>query len=296
MINEHRELLKIMLTKNAIYSEISGIFRYLDDFQKLTQKSRRRIRKEASVVPFTPAKIEIRAFGRTEVVVKNRTLLVSDWKTQMSRDLFFLFLAHPEGLTKEEVGEVMWQELSPSELKLRFKNAIYRMRHAIGSEAVHFQDNYYQFNRSIDYEYDVQNFLNATNSAQEEKNPEKQIETYKTAIGFYQGQYLPEMDYSWIMPDRQKYHALAIRNILELIRLLVNSQQFEEALAYCNKSLKEDPCNEDIYRLTMKIYSLMGNKAAVSRQYKLCLNVLKNEINAQPSDVTVALFKALMGQ
>jgi LuxR family transcriptional regulator, maltose regulon positive regulatory protein len=296
MVNEQRELLKPLLAKKEIYSEVSGIFKYLDDFQKLTQKNRRQIRKEASVVPFAPAKIKIRAFGRTEVIVNNRTLAISDWKTQMSRDLFFLFLAHPEGLTKEEVGEIMWQEVSQSELRLRFKNAIYRMRHAIGSEAVHFQDNYYQFNRSIDYDYDVQDFLNESNFAREEKNPDKQIEAYKIAIGFYKGQYLPDMDYSWIMPDRQKYLELAIRNKLELIQLLICSQQYEEALAYINKSLKEDPCNEDIYRIGMEIYSLMGNKAAVSRQYELCLKILKKEINVPPSDATVALYKALMNR
>ena len=294
MVNEQRELLKPLLSKKGIYSEVSEIFEYLDDFQKLTQKSRSQVRKEASVVPFAPAKIEIRAFGRTEVIVKNRVLAISDWKTQMSRDLFFLFLAHPEGLTKEEVGDIMWQELSPSELKLRFKNAIYRMRHAIGSEAVHFQGNYYQFNRSIDYEYDIQEFLNASNLAREEKNPERQIEAYKVAIGFYQGPYLSNMDYSWIMPERQNYHELAIRNTLELIHLLVNRQQYKEALEYVNKSLKEDPCNEDIYRIGMEIYSLMGNKTAVSRQYELCLNALKREINAPPSDATISLYKVLM--
>jgi two-component SAPR family response regulator len=294
MITELQELLKQLIIKSEFGIEISGLLALLNDFQKLTQKSRRRIRKEASVVPFAPAKIEIRAFGRTEVVVKNRALAIADWKTQTSRDLFFLFLAHPEGLTKEEVGEIMWQELSPAGLKLRFKNAIYRMRHAIGSEAVHFQDNYYQFNRSNDYEYDVQSFLNTTNLAREEKNPDKQIEAYKTAINFYQGPYLLDMDYSWVMPDRQKFHELAIGNMLDLARLLVRNQRYEEALGYCRKALQEDTCNEDIHRLSMEIYSLMGNKAAVSRQYKQCLSILKNEIGAPPSEATVSLYKALM--
>ena len=176
MINELKVFFKSFVLKKEIGAEISGLLTHLIDFQKLTQKSRRRIRKEATIIPFAPAKIEIRAFGRTEVIVKDRILTISDWKTQMSRDLFFLFLAHPEGLTKEEVGEIMWPDLSSAELKLRFKNAIYRMRHAIGSEVVHFQDNYYQFNRSIDYEYDVQSFLNASNSARDEKKLDKQIE------------------------------------------------------------------------------------------------------------------------
>jgi LuxR family maltose regulon positive regulatory protein len=188
----------------------------------------------------------------------------------------------------------MWQDLSPSELKLRFKNAIYRMRHAIGSEAVHFQDNYYQFNRSIDYEYDVQSFLNASNLAREEKIPDKQIEILRTAIGIYQGHYLLDMDYSWVIPDRQKFQELAIRNMLELTRLLVANQHYEEGLTYCRKALITDPCNEDIHRLSMEIYSFMGNKAAVSRQYQQCLSILKDEIGAPPSEATDSLYKTLM--
>ena len=219
---------------------------------------------------------------------------ISEWKTQTSRDLFFLFLAHPEGLTKEEVGEIMWQDISPSELKLRFKNAIYRMRHAVGSEAVHFQDNYYLFNRSIDYEYDVQNFINLSNLAKEERNLEKRIETYKTAISIYQGPYLADMDYQWVMPDRQKFHEMIVNNLLDLAHLLFNDQQSEESLIYCRKALQEEPCNENIHRLIMDIYSSIGNKSAVSRQFHYCQKILKDEISAQPSEETISLYKALI--
>ncbi|MCJ7518785.1 MAG: bacterial transcriptional activator domain-containing protein, partial [Anaerolineaceae bacterium] len=85
-----------------------------------------------------------------------------------------------------------------------------------------------------------------------------------------------------------------IGNMLDLARLLVRNQRYEEALGYCRKALQEDTCNEDTHRLSMEIYSLMGNKAAVSRQYKQCLSILKNEIGAPPSEATVSLYKALM--
>ena len=32
------------------------------------------------------------------------------------------------------------------------------------------------------------------------------LRLYKTAIGFYQGPYLADMDYPWVIPDRQKFH------------------------------------------------------------------------------------------
>jgi len=294
MVNELKELFKSLALNKEIGNEISGLLALLFDFQKLTQKSRRQIRKDASVVPFSPAKIKIRAFGRVEVMVKNRIVSNSDWKTQTCRDLFFLFLAHPEGLTKEEVGEIMWQDISPSELKLRFKNAIYRMRHAVGSETVHFQDNYYQFNRSTDYEYDVQNFINLSNLARDEKNLEKRIDAYKAAIGLYKGPYLADMGYQWIMPDRQKFHEMIVKNLLDLALLMFNSKQAEESLVFCRKALQEDPCNENIHRLMMEIFSSTGNKSAVTRQFRHCQKVLKDEINTHPSEETISLYTSLL--
>ncbi len=294
MINELKGFLKSVAINKDIESEISLLITHQNDFQKLIQKSRRRIRKEASVIPFAPARIEIHAFGRTEVIVKDHVLSISDWKTQMSRDLFFLFLAHPEGLTKEEVGDIMWPELTSPELKLRFKNAIYRMRHAIGAEVVRFQDNYYQFNRSIDYEYDVQNFLNALNAAREEKIINEHIDAHKIAANLYRGPYLADMDYYWILPERQRFQEMAIRNLLDLSQLLIEKQQYDEALSYCRKALIEDPSNENLHRLCMEVYSHIGDKSAITRQYNQCKKILREEIGVTPSEETNLLYMALI--
>ena len=294
MLNELQSVLKTLFNKKGLGEKISTLHEYLEDFKKLAQKSRRKIRKDASVVQFAPARLEIRALGKVEIVVKNRSLTISDWKTQTSRDLFFLFLAHPEGLTKEEVGELMWGELSPAELKLRFKNAIYRMRHAIGSEAVLFQDNFYQFNRSVDYEYDVQSFLSLTDQAREEKDDEKRIQLLTRAVELYKGPYLPDIGDLWVEPDRQRFHELQISNVIALIRLLIKRNALNEALTIAKKALQTDPYDEELHRLVMEIYSLSGNKPAVVKQYQTVTKSLRDQINAPPSNETTELYQRLM--
>lgn len=294
MLNELHPVLKTLINKKGLGEKVSTLLEYLEDFRKLTQKSRRKIRKDASIVQFAPARLEIRALGKTEIIVKNRSLAISDWKTQTSRDLFFLFLAHPEGLTKEEVGELMWGELSPAELKLRFMNAIYRMRHAIGSEAVLFQDNFYQFNRSVDYEYDVQSFLSITDRAKEEKDTDKRIQLLTRALELYKGPYLPDIGDLWVEPDRQRFHELHISNVTTLTRLLMNQGSLEEALSIAKKTLQTDPYDEELHRMVMEIYSLSGNKPAVVKQYQIVTRSLRDQINAPPSDETTDLYQRLI--
>jgi ATP/maltotriose-dependent transcriptional regulator MalT len=294
MLNELQPALKLLINKKTLGAKISSLLEFLENFRKLIQKSRRKIRKDASVVQFAPARLEIRALGKVEIVVKNRPLTISDWKTQTSRDLFFLFLAHPEGLTKEEIGELMWGELSPAELKLRFKNAIYRMRHAIGSEVVLFQDNFYQFNRSADYEYDVQSFLSLTDQAREEKDDEKRIQLLTRAMELYKGPYLPDIGDLWVEPDRQRFHELHISNMIALTRLLINRNNLGEALFITKKTLQTDPYDEELHRLVMEIYALTGNKPAVVKQYQIVTKSLRDQINAPPSNETTELYQRLL--
>ena len=292
--NEFKKQLKDLALRKDIGNEVSILLKHLVDFQESTQKSRQSIRKHASVVPFGPARIEINAFNKAEVMVKDKSLSISDWKTQTSRDLFFLFLANPEGLTKEEVGVVFWPDSTDAELKLRFKNAIYRMRHAIGPETVLFQDGFYQFNRSIDYEYDVQNFLTAIENARVAKNEQGKITAFKSAVDLYKGLYLPEIDEVWAVADRQRYLNHFIKSVEELLSLLMNNKEYKSALSYCEKVLSQDSCNEEIHRIIMNVHALMGNKAAVSHQYETCASILEKELSTEPSPQTRTLYESLM--
>ena len=294
ILNELKQDLNSFSNIKEFKNYFSDIFSYLDDYQTLTQKNRRKIRKEASVVPFAPARFDIKAFGKAEVSIGNQTLAISDWKTQTSRDLFFMFLAHPEGLTKEEVGLVFWPDSSSSELKLRFKNAIYRMRHAIGSEAVLFQDNIYQFNRAIDYEYDVQNFISAVTHAKDEKNSAMKKADFINAISLYKGPYLPEINEIWVMADRQKYLEMYLKAVDELTSICIINREYDEGISYCQQALKEDICNEELHRKLMEVYSALGNKAALSKQYSICCKALKSELGAKPSPQTTDLYNKLI--
>jgi two-component SAPR family response regulator len=45
-----------------------------------------------------------------QVRLGGKAIAIKDWKTQVVRDLFFYLLLHPEGVTKEEIGEVFWPD------------------------------------------------------------------------------------------------------------------------------------------------------------------------------------------
>lgn len=290
-INDQLRLLSNVKTIGKIILEF---FPNLDAFQQEIQKTRRKIRKEASVVPIYVPRLAIHGFGKCEVYANGQLITSSDWMSQTSRDLFFLFLAFPEGLSKGEVGLYLWPELSPEELKLRFKNTLYRLRRAVGNEVVLFKDNYYQFNRDLDFEYDVANFLQTIADAEIEKNISTKMALLEKVVDLYQGPYLVNIDAAWVIPDQQRYCERYIQVLQELIQYLMDKGEYNRALQYVHKALQEDSSNEETYRLAMRIHFAEGNKGLITQQYEQCRKILSQEIDTEPSDATTQLYEQLM--
>ena len=283
------------LSRRKDYSEqLTTLIKTLTTYHEKGQQSRLKIRKQASVVPFAPARISIQNFGAIDIKIQDRSLTTSDWMTQTSRDLFLLFLANPMGLSKGEVGLILWPDSSTSELKLRFKNAIYRMRHAIGSDTVLFQDNIYLFNRAIDHDYDVQNFISAIRNARGEKQDTRKIKALTRATSIYKGEYLPGLDDAWAEVDREKYKTMYMQAAEELAVLYLKHDEIEKAIQVGNKALEQDPYHEPLHRIIMNAYATRGDRPSVSRQYEKCKILLMDGIGLEPSQQTITLYHQLI--
>ena len=286
-------MLNDIFEKGDVGESLEAIINEMEYFRNRIHACRRMIRKRATAVTFTPPKIIIRAFGKTEVMINNHRLTNAEWKSQNARDLLFLFLIHPEGLTKEEVGLHFWPDLSPTELKLRFKNAIYRLRHAVGNDMVVFQDNYYLFNRALDYEYDVQSFTTNLEHAENEKHLDKKISFLQSAVASYGGPYLADVTVDWPAADRQKLADKNLRALLELSKIFYDQKEYAKAIEATQSALAIDNCSEEAYRLSMQIHSAMGNVSEVKRIYQLCVETLQKEIGIQPSGKTKQVYENL---
>jgi ATP/maltotriose-dependent transcriptional regulator MalT/DNA-binding SARP family transcriptional activator len=273
----------------------AALLTQVEDYSNSISSARRLVRRHAGVVPFAPPKMIIRTMGKVQVKVADRVITSSDWQVQTARDLFLLLLAHPEGLTKEAIGEIFWPDSTISELKLRFKNTIYRLRHGAGKDAILFEgESRYLFNRTMDYEYDVESYLKEISLAERADTTEKRVAHYQNALRLYRGDYLPDLDESWVIAERERLFQSYIDVLLKLANMAMNNQKYEEALEICQKALKADSCQEDVHRLAMRIYAAMGNRALLIRQYDQCRQALLEEVDAEPSYQTQALYQSLI--
>jgi ATP/maltotriose-dependent transcriptional regulator MalT/two-component SAPR family response regulator len=272
----------------------SRLLKQIVEFEHNIPALRRRLRRQASAVPFASPKLNIQALGKAQITVDGKLITNADWQGQAARDLFFYLLAHSEGLTKETVGNIFWPDSSPAQLKLKFKNAIYRLRQALGVEAVLFDGNHYQFNQALDYEYDVETFSGKLAQAQAATDPAEQAAAYQAAIRLYKGSYLPEVEGEWAWWQRESLQQAFQETILKLAEINLEAGEYPLALDYCQRALTEDSCLEEAHRLAMRAHAALGNRAAIVRQFESCRQALLNEVNVPPSSQTVSLYETLM--
>ena len=286
--------LKALQNDLQVGKSLSGLLDKAKHLRERIVSVRRTLRRHARSIQMPIASLTIRAFGRAEVSANGRVIAMSDWKTKSVRDLFFYFLFRQEALTKEQIGETLWPEVPSSQgLKARFKDEIYRLRRAVGKNVVVLDEIYYHFNRTLDYEYDVEAFESYLARAGKTRDVGKRIEWYQKAVDIVQGPYLSEVDALWAVEERERLGQLFVSALEDLARLYLDSNQLERCLAVCQQALAQNRYNEVIYQFEMQAYAALGDRASIVRQYQACKIALEEGLGLLPSQETESIYREL---
>jgi ATP/maltotriose-dependent transcriptional regulator MalT/two-component SAPR family response regulator len=255
---------------------------------------RRILRRHAQSIEIPAARLIVRAFGAPDVVFRGRAVNMPDWRTQSVRDLFFYFLYMREAVTKEQIGDALWPEISEAQaLKQRFKNDIYRLRRAVGKDVIVFEEEFYLFNRALDYEYDVEAFDTYLRRARNSRDSDDQIQWYQKAVDLVRGPYLADVHADWAAVERARLADAYMTALEELAARYLNVNRLEKCISVCQLGLGLDRCNETLYQISMRAYAVLGDRAAVARLYQACRSALASDLSLLPSSETEVLFQEL---
>ena len=289
-----RDFLATMVEKPGMRLEVQQLLERVDDFEQTIPSVRRKLRGHAATVEVGDPRLVIQAFGGVTVLIRERPVSDPDWQSRkVVREFFFLMLAHPDGLSKEAIGEFLWPDSTASQQKLSFKNTVYRVRRALGPEVVLFDGNLYRFNNNLDYSYDIEAFKAAGEQAQRASSMDEKAGFWTAMVQAYRGSYLPEADGNWVWPERERLNQSFESAIIGLAHYRFDQGSFHEVLDLCHRALENDPCLEEAHRLVMQVHAARGNQAGVTRQYQRCQQCLADELNVSPSLQTTDLFHQL---
>jgi DNA-binding SARP family transcriptional activator/ATP/maltotriose-dependent transcriptional regulator MalT len=277
----------------GLNQQIEGILTLVSQYELKLPTIRKQLRRQSQIVSLAPPELTFTTFGKVQIKIGDHVITGAEWMSQNARDLLLLLVLHPEGMTKEEIGEIFWSDSTPAELKLRFKNTIYRLRHAAGKDAVLFEDEIYTFNRGMDYEADFENFSNSLRLAKRANTEEERVRLLNVAVKIYKGYFSPDIAEHWAITERERFHQQALEALVSLAELQLKRGELNEMLVTAQTLLDFDPTNETMVCLLMRAQAALGNLVAVMQHYDQFKRVLYKEMGARPSPQTRALFENL---
>jgi TolB-like protein/DNA-binding SARP family transcriptional activator len=120
-------------------------------------------------------------------------------------------------------------------------------------------------------------------------------ECWEQAAALYHGDLLdsvslPDAEFAdWLLVERTRLRDLAVR----VLARLLEGQSGPDAIGTAQRLLQLDPTREETHRMLMRIYAAQGDRARALRQYQLCRDSLRRDLDVRPEPETERLCKEI---
>jgi DNA-binding SARP family transcriptional activator len=243
--------------------------------------------------------LRVRLLGGFRVDRADTIRAVSDWQRRSAKTLTKLLATHPRhALHREQILDILWPGADVDSALNSLAKALHAARHAFEPELPRRKDSTY-----LKLE-DAMVVLNTEHVAIDADRFERlagdslrcrDITAYESALVAYGGELLPEDRYEdWCAERRGSLAELHIRVLLGVAEELERRGAYNESADRLREVLKEDQTREEVHRRLMRLYAEMGISDQAIRQFQLCADVLKRELDLAPQRETVSLYQDIL--
>lgn len=234
------------------------------------------------------------AFGIAQADLNGTPVTTADWDSAATKELFFLLLAHPQGLRKEQILNVLWNDLTPAKANGIFHSTVWRLRRALTPACAVYENGVYRIGAEIKLDYDVAAFEQSLNRAARTQNEEERAAHLRDALALYRGDYFEDCYSAWCLPIRNVFLLKYLDTLLALALIYDHQRKIPESSAVYQRLLDRDSYREDVYRALMRLQARSGDRTGALATYQRCAQILENELHLDPAPETRALFERIL--
>jgi len=233
-------------------------------------------------------------FGGFELTSPNRTAI--NISAKKAKALLVYLALHPNKIhQRETLATLLWEECSSSQARQSLRQTLSALRKAIDSaKPIIDGDQQSVFLRKDQIEIDALNFDNLCQ--QDDKV------FLQNALEFYQGEllaglYIRSQGFDdWLETERSQRREKALQIMDVLLQQSQSENQLEQVIRLGIRMTALDPLRESVHRVLMDTYNKQGRRNAALKQYRLCQQLLRDELTIAPELETQALYQAIFRQ
>jgi LuxR family maltose regulon positive regulatory protein len=244
------------------------------------------------------AAVSVRCLGTLRVFAGGEEVSQERWVSTKARDLLAYFITfRGERIPAERVFDAVWADKA-GRGRTAFHTALSRLRNALrgGESAPRFilvETGEYWLDTAA-FSVDVDQFDAALAAAHAASDEETAAGWYEQAIALYQGEYLDNLYYDWLLPERRRLNQAYIGTLRTLADIHFSRERYAQSLELLQRALRLDNLQEDLHCQTMRVYAAIGDRAGLVRQYQDLQAALLSELDMEPLPSTVRLYQRLV--
>jgi LuxR family maltose regulon positive regulatory protein len=253
---------------------------------------------QTSAIPVTGKVVNVKCLGTLRVLAGGDEVSQERWVSTKARDLLAYFITfRGEHIPAERAFEAIWAD-KPGRGMTAFHTALSRLRNAlrVGESAPRFilvEAGEYWLDKAA-FSTDVDEFDATLAKARAAPNEEAASRWYEQAIALYQGEYLDNLYYDWLLPERRRLTKAHIASLRALADIHFSHERYTRALELLQRALRVDDLLEELHCQAMRVYTALGDRAGLARQYQDLKEVLKSEMGMEPLATTTKLYQRLI--
>ncbi len=226
--------------------------------------------------------LEVLAFGSGRVRRNGELLPTAAWASSRSRALF-IYIAERGQVSKNDIALNFWPEYSPEKISSNFHATLWRIRHALGPEALRFDSDQYSISPKVHIWYDVAEFETHLQRADSPAlAPAERVELWRQAIALYQDEYLKGVTLAWANQRRSELQARYIATLHRLADWECSRKHYGASQALYEKIIQLEPYHDEAHAGLMDCLVLFGQPNAARRHFLAYEKQLWAELNTSP--------------
>jgi DNA-binding SARP family transcriptional activator len=239
-------------------------------------------------------RLELRLLGRLRASSRGETLV--HWPCRKGKFLLaYLALSRERRPSRDLLMETFWPRSDPRAARNCLNVTLHALRQHLRDlvpqrEVIVYDCEGYSLNPELGIWIDVEEFEGAWKRGQSLERADRAREAlaaYSLAASLYVGDLLEDDLYDpWLDLEREHLKEVYLALLDRISRHCSLDGDPEGAIRLCEQMLEKDGCQESVHRRLMLCYLKLGLRDRALRQYARCVEVLRRDLNVEPTAET----------
>jgi DNA-binding SARP family transcriptional activator/predicted ATPase/class 3 adenylate cyclase len=196
---------------------------------------------------------------------------------------------------REILASLLWDECSSTQARQSLRQTLSALRKTLNTgESMIDGDQQLVFLHKDQIEIDVLNFDKLCKQDDKASLPDA-LELYQGEL--LEGLYTRSQGFDdWLEMERSQRREKALQIMDSLLEEAQSGNQLEQVIRLGIKMTALDPLRESVHRVLMNTYNKQGRRNAALKQYRLCQQLLRDELTIAPEQETQTLYQVIFRQ